>query len=241
MRITVVLVCFVAAIALGAAACSRGGGKATASPTSTSSGSAAALLQRSGAASIEAFAALGPNTMLHGKAITYGERRVGNSSSFALPNTTIGETYWAFGPDGKLSGYLATTRGTDGTLYQYVKMVDDGMVTTDVKSGETISNPHSLASVTADGLRGAWSRTVTPLIAELAPTAMPTTTSVNGVNAFLIETPVRGTTHSRIYLSQTDYSLVRSETLAADGHIVSYDQPLVQEVLSGNAIPPFTP
>ena len=196
--------------------------------------SAATVLQKSGLAQTQALAALGPNMTLHATGIAHREQRPDqrNTSAFALPDDTTMEAFTSFGATGKVSAYSSTIKGTDGHVYQHSDLVGNDLIITDVASGQSHA-AYNWGDLTADDMRTRISQATTAAVAAIGPSATAKTATVDGIAAFVIETPT-----NRTYIDRNDYNLVRSEQLAPDGHVTEYTMPLTVEVLPGTVTAP---
>jgi len=193
----------------------------------TTTESAATILQKSSAAQMQALAALGPDTTVHGVGFQHTEQTdaVRNGSQWALPDDTIQEGFTSFDATGKLVVFSSVTRGTDGHVYQHSELVGHDLVLTDVASGKTSRVPN-WDSITIDQVRTRENQTLAALLAAVGPSTTAKVAVVDSTAAYVVQTAT-----SRTYIDQNDYHVLRSEELAPDGHVRQYTVTTTFEVL----------
>jgi hypothetical protein len=199
--------------------------------------SAIAVLQKSGAARSQVLAALGPNTDYHTTATRHKEQPVlGADVPFALPEDTVAETHITFDDMGRVNTYSVVIRGTDGRVYQHTDMVGGRLVVTDIATGQT-DVLADWGNVNANGVRASLSQATTDAIAATGPSAKAGSATVNGRDAFVVETTNRT---NRTYYDKIDYHLLKSEQIAPDGRVTEYLLPTLEEILDYTTGPTAT-
>ena len=120
------------------------------------------------------------------------------------------EAFTSFGATGKVSAYSSTIKGTDGQCVSNTAIwCGNDLIITDVASGQSHA-AYNWGDLTADDMRTRISQATTAAVAAIGPSATAKTATVDGIAAFVIETPT-----NRTYIDRNDYNLVRSEQLSA--------------------------